>query len=896
MNLIITHKNGDFDALAAVTAAAKLFPNSIVIMPETLQANVRPFVNLYRDLLPLGDPKDIPERLSTVYVIDTNRKERLGKWAYLLETAGQVRVYDHHPGEEDLGADQVRIEAVGATTTILLEEIIKQGMPLTEFEATLFALGIYEDTGCLTFDITTSRDVKALAYLWDLGINTALIQKNIRSPLTVSQKALLEKLIQNSELHKINQRRVMISTTRLDEYVSGASVMLQFLDDIEDTALTLIIVQMTDQIYFAARTRESDLDLLELFSTFDVRGYPGAVTAHFREIKADELKKIMLDCLRTNIPPAITAEEVASRPVYTIDSSISLNEAEQFLSEKGIKGCLVVEEGKPAGIVSQRDLQKGLRSDLGHAPVKGFMTRSLITASPQTSLVELRRIMVENNIGRIPLIDENENLAGIITRSDILRHLSYLDESGRSLKKKQSQNIDQPGMLNGEAGVEDIALDIDEDNEINLSRLLSRELPARINKLLLQIRQQAYRQKNQVYLVGGTIRDLLLRHPPEKDFDFVVIGDAITFTYDLQKILGGKARHFEHFGTASLYLDDGLRLDLVTARKEYYASPGALPQVERSSLKNDLSRRDFTINTMACSLSADDFGRLYDYYNGRLDLKEKKIRVLYEQSFVDDPLRILRAIRFEQRYAFFIEPETIGLIKKAVTEKVLDNVSRHRLNQELKLIYKEPSPYIILKRYEELNLINALYPGARLTHHTWQLLEKVEAVLQWSRKRGWRQKPDSELLYLSGLLISLESAARSAIIIKLQLSKERASTILAACHKVPDILKELNQEDMNPSMVVSCLDPLPVEAVLLAYAMAENSTVRGHLKVYMEALKYIQPRLKGGDLKKMGLEPGARYQRIIDGLKEAVLDGEVRTPEDELDYVIQYLEKERGNY
>ncbi len=896
MNLIITHKNGDFDALAAVTAAAKLFPDSIVIMPETLQSNVRPFVNLYRDLLPLGDPKDLPEKLSNIYVIDTNRKERLGKWSYLLEKAAQVRVYDHHPGEEDLGADQVRIEAVGATTTILLEEIIKQEIPLTEFEATLFALGIYEDTGCLTFDITTSRDVKALAYLWDLGINTTLLQKNIRSPLTLSQKALLEKLIQNSELHKINQRRVMISTTRLDEYVSGASVMLQFLDDIEDTALTLIIVQMTDQIYFAARTRESDLDLLELFSNFDVRGYPGAVTAHFKEIEADDLKKIVLDSLSKGLPPAITADEVASKPVYTLDSNISLYEAEQFFSDKGIKGCLVVEEGKPAGIISQRDLQKGLRSDLGHAPVKGFMTRSLITAPPQTSLVELRRIMVENNIGRIPLIDENENLVGIITRSDILRHLSYLDESGRSLKVKEGRKFKENGLLSVDIREEYLSLSSDGDSEINLSRLLSKELPSRINKLLLLIRQLAYRQKIQVYLVGGTIRDLLLHYPPEKDLDFVVIGDAISFKGELQKVLGGKAHHFEQFGTASLYLDDGLRLDLVTARKEYYTASGALPQVEKSSLKNDLSRRDFTINTMACSLSVDDFGKLYDYYNGRQDLKERKIRVLYEQSFDDDPLRVLRAIRFEQRYDFSIEQETVGLITKAVKERALDNVSRHRLNQELKLIYKEPKPLKILKRFEELDLIDELYPGVKLKQHDWQLLGKIENVLQWSKQMGFKEKPDSELLYLSGLLFGLDSAARSAIMIKLQLSKERASTILAACQKVPNILKELNQEDMNPSTVVNCLDPLPVEAVLLAYTLAEDSIVRSHLKVYMEALKYIQPRLKGRDLKNMGLQPGARYQKIIDGLKEAVLDGEVRTPEDELDYVIHYLEKERGNY
>ncbi len=892
MNLIITHKNGDFDALAAVVAASKLFSGAKVILPETLQANVRPFVNLYRDLLPLGDPKDIPEKIDTLYVIDTNRKERLGKWDYLPEIAGQVKVFDHHPGEEDLGADHVRIEAVGATTTILLEEMLKDDIELTEFEATLMALGIYEDTGCLTFEITTSRDARALAYLWEIGLNSSLLQEYLRTPLTDSQKILLEKLIQNSELYELNQRRVMISTSSLGEYVSGASVMLQFLDDIEDTALTLVIVQMTENIYFAARTRDRDLDLLDLLAPFDVRGYPAAVTAHFKGIKAGEFKKVILEFLKNYLPPVITAGEAASKPVYTIQSGTSLSEADRFMIEKGIKGCPVLENGHLVGIISRRDLQKGLRSELGHAPVKGFMTRELITASSLDSLIELRRNMVKHNIGRVPVVNNEGRLEGIITRSDILRHLNYLDRRGRSLKAGQENRFDG-SISNSEVQTESLPDESDQDGSVNLGNLLNRELPARVKKLLLQIRQLAYRDKMQAFLVGGTIRDLLMRQPPEKDFDFVVIGDAIEFTFSLQKLIGGKVRYFEQFGTASLYLDDGLRLDFVTARKEYYPSPAAPPQVESSSLKNDLFRRDFTINTMACSLGADDYGLLYDYYHGRRDLHNRIIRVLYNLSFVDDPLRILRAVRFEQRYDFTIEPETMKLIEKAVSSKVLEKVSRQRLNQELKLVYKEPSPVKVLKRFNRLKVLPFLFPRARPDRETWDRLTRIEEILHWAREKGWKKRPDSELVYLSGLLTGLESADRSAIIRKLQLSRDRASTVMAACRKVPEVLEELKQEALNPSAVVKNLERLPVEAVLLAYAMTENKTVRGHLKVYMEALKYIQPRLKGSDLKKMGLEPGARYQQIIDSLKQAVLDGKVKTPQEELDYVIEYLEAEK---
>ncbi len=887
MNLIITHENGDFDALAAVVAAAKLYPGSIVLMPDPLQANVRSFVNLYRDLLPLSDPKDITEGIDSVVIVDTNRKERLGKWQYLLDRAKQIIVYDHHPGEEDLGADYNKIEQVGSTTTILLEEINEHKARFTEFEATLFALGIYEDTGCLTYNITTDRDARALASLWETGLNIKLIQEYLHTPLTDSQKNLLEKLFQNSELCELNQRRVLISTTVIDEYVVGAAVLIQLLDEIEDAGLTIIIVQMEDNVFLAARSRDSDLDLLELMAPFDVKGYPESVSAHIKGRQAEQIKKQVIEFLEKKLPPVVTIKDVASKPVFSMNSDTTLDKAEKLLNDRGFKGCPVTEDDQLVGMISHRDIRKGLRSDLGHAPVKGFMTRELITASPDHSLIELRRLMVEHNIGRVPIVNSENQLVGIVTRSDILRHLNLIDRSGRSLKSERT-----PETANSR--LEKSILDQPVDKEINILPLINSELPVRMQKILLQISHTAARENVEIYLVGGIIRDLLLRYPPEKDLDFVVIGDAIDFAFTLQKIVNGNIRYYEKFGTASIYLEDGLRLDLVTARKEFYNSPAALPQVKSSSLKNDLFRRDFTINTMACSLTGENYGKLLDYYSGRLDLQNKVIRVLNKLSFVDDPLRILRSVRFEQRFNFTIEPDTMKLINKAVERKVIEKVSRQRLNQELKLCYNEPSPPNILKRFDDLKLFPFLYPRVNPDQKTWQLLFKIDEVIKWVEQRDWKIKPDVELVYLSGLLLGLESVERSAIIRKLYLSKDRASVIYKACREVPVVKEKLDQVGLNPSEVVNCLETLPVEAILLAYASAEQKIIKDHLKLYMEALQYMRPKLKGSDLKKIGLEPGPHYRKIIENLKQAHLDGEVRTPQEELNYVIEYLEKERG--
>ncbi len=885
MDVIITHENGDFDALASLAAAAKLYPGSVTIMPEPIQPNVRSFINLYRDLLPLGEPGELGEDINSVVVVDTNQKIRLGKWSSIIERADQVTVYDHHPGATDMNPDFQIIESLGATTTILLEEIRERKIKLTEFEATLFLLGIYEDTGCLTYEITTARDARAVAYLWGCNPSTRLIQEYLRSPLNDAQKELLEKLIRNSEFYELNQRRVLISTTVLNEYVIGAAVLLQLLDEIEDTGLTIVIIQMTDNIYLAARSRDEDLNLLELLAPFNVKGYSSVVSANFKGVKADEVKKQLIEFLKYYLPPALTADKVASKPVFTVKSDITVAEADDLLAEHSFKGCPVVEDNCLVGIVSRRDLRKGLRSELAHAPVKGFMTRELITAAPEQSLNDLRRLMVEENIGRVPIVDSDGSLVGIVTRSDILRYLSYFDRRGRSLKVKSNSGAG--------AARRDFAEESDEVELLNLSSFLNNELPKEMQRLLLKVSRLAEREKIKIYLVGGIIRDLLLKHPPEKDLDFVVLGDAVAFAFELQKLLGGSVRHFEQFGTASLDSPEGLRLDLVTARKEFYISPAALPRVEKSSLKNDLFRRDFTINTMACSLEAEKFGEFYDYYNGKADLNNCIIRALYQLSFVDDPLRILRAVRFEQRYNFTIEPKTLGLIHKAIEKKVLGKVGRQRLNQEIKLIYKEPSPVKILKRIFELKLLPFQYPRIKTTDYTWSLLFRLEDILSWVESRGWEENPDYEVTYLCGLLYGLESEDRSAIIRKSYLSRERAATVMKSCREAPAVLGKLDKPDLNPSAVVGHLEPLPVEAILLAYALTESKSLKEHLKLYMDGLRYIRPRLRGGDLKELGVKPGPLYKKIIGSLKQAVLDGEVRTPQEELDYVRDFLAAEK---
>ena len=420
--------------------------------------------------------------------------------------------------------------------------------------------------------------------------------------------------------------------------------------------LVLVLVQMNKSLYLAGRALDDGVDLRELLAPFGAKGHPSAATVTIKEGVLEEVREKLLELLEQRLPPKTTALQIASFPVETITADTRVSEAMELMFSRSYSGYPVLEDGKMVGIISRRDIQKAIQKGLGHAPVKGFMQRQIISASPGDSVTSMRQLMVEHNIGRLPVVDEKGDLVGIVTRSDILRTMYRLDRRGKLIPEEQPEKEADPAP---EEALPPTEVD-------NLLPLINRKLPPRLQRLLLLVGQIAAREKVQVYLVGGMIRDLLLGWSLPQDLDFVVLSDALSFASVLQRYLGGKLQRFQQFGTATLFLEEGLRLDLVTARREFYASPAALPQVEASSLKNDLFRRDFTINTLACALNPESFGKIIDFFNGRKDLEKGLIRTLYNLSFVDDPLRILRAVRFEQRFRFTIEDNTLKMIQKAI--------------------------------------------------------------------------------------------------------------------------------------------------------------------------------------------------------------------------------------
>jgi tRNA nucleotidyltransferase (CCA-adding enzyme) len=402
---------------------------------------------------------------------------------------------------------------------------------------------------------------------------------------------------------------------------------------------------------------------------------------------------------------------------------------------------------------------------------------------------------------------------------------------------------------------------------MNLSRQIEEYLPRPLLELIDEISRQAGRLGQKVYLVGGVVRDLLLGYP-NFDLDLVVEGDAVELAQHVTET--GQARLLAHkrFGTAKLRYDD-FTLDLATARKETYARPGALPSVTPGNLTDDLIRRDFSINAMAISLATDSYGELVDPYRGRIDLKHRLIRILHSRSFADDATRILRGVRYEQRFGFEFEVQTAGLLERDIP--MLDTISGDRIRHELELILKEKRPELTIKRLGELSVLARINPSL-----------KGDGCIGERFGKARRLKKPIQLpsLCFCLLIYALNETDIEQLLVRLNIPA-KLSRAMRDTVRLKTRLHLLDKPSLKPSQIYYLLteyEPLAIQANAIA---TESPAVRRSLQLFLTKLRYVRTALDGEELKRLGISPGPEMGQVLQILHKAKLDGEVRTKADE---------------
>ncbi|MGE0492409.1 MAG: CBS domain-containing protein [Vulcanimicrobiota bacterium] len=856
MKLIVSHQGPDFDSLASMVAASKLYPDAVAVISGVPEPPVREFITLHKGHFRFRGANEIelPE-VEQMVLVDVRNPTRLGRFRQLAQDPRvKLHIYDHHPATaESIRADLERIEPLGAAVTVLLQEIRARGLSLTPVEATLCLIAIYEETGSLLFPSTTAQDLEMAGWLLRQGGNLKVVARFAHHTLNPEQRELLEEFLTAGRIESIQGFSVFVALARRPRFVNGVAALVHRLLEIQETDCAVVIVEMANKVCVVARSRRVRLDVGRICEQLGGGGHPGAASATLDAVDPEQVQERVLAMLEESFPRVQTAGDVMTTQVQCLEAEqeITVAEASRLLREWGFAGVCVTEGGKVTGILSRSDLDKAMGHELGHAPATAYMTPRVISVRPETPLQEVQGLMVERDVGRVPVLEEDGTLVGLISRTDILASLY------RAATDDQHTRTSAPAEL---LRLPDLTL----------------EFLRRCSRLALE-------HSTQVFVVGGFVRDLLLGRD-NFDIDLVVEGDGLAFGRTLAEATGGRLRSHPRFGTCSVIYDDGPfeKIDVASARSERYCRPAALPAVEGSTLKQDLYRRDFTINSLALSLDAEAFGELIDYFGGRRDLDAGMLRILHNLSFIDDPTRAFRAVRFETRLGFRLEPHSGHLLRTAVKERIFDHLGPGRLIDELRLCLEEPEPMRVLERLEQLKLLKAVDPGLGLDPKVRARLEAAPAIL--ARLAG---SVDRWRVYLLLLLTRLKVAARDAFASRYGLSLE-------PLRQAQGLVGKLNAPKLSMSEFEQLVQKASPNSLCLIWSLAGEGRVQERLSRYLDWSQALEPLLTGHQLLQLGYEPGPEFGRLLMLVREAQLEGKLATAEEAVAFLTERFPRREG--
>jgi tRNA nucleotidyltransferase (CCA-adding enzyme) len=850
-SVIATHVNTDFDAFASLLAARVLYPGSTAALPSVLNRNVREFVRLHADELPCVEAGRLElDAVRRLVVVETLQAARLGELEPVaLDPAVETAVFDHHAGELPawVRPENAVLSTDGALATTLVGILAERELAVTPLEATVFALGIHEDTGSLTYASSTRRDADALAWCLRHGARQEVLATFLRTPLSEEERTLMNALLEAAETHRAGAVDVLVGAVSWPRYVEGVSHLAHKITDVTDARALVLLVEMDRRVFAVVRSRTSDFDADAAAGLLGGGGHAQAASAIFRG-GLDDAKRTLLADLGSAAREPLRVSDVMASPARSVDPDDTVADAMVACQRYRQSGILVTAGGRLVGSVRREDLDKAIGHGLSHAPVKGIMSGRVPVVGEGASLGDVQQLLAGSAEGRVAVVDGGQ-LVGVVTRTDVL------------------QALGEPV----EAEVEPVESIADE-----LRRL------GRLERVFDAV-AVASDTVDGVYLVGGAVRDILLGEAGF-DVDIAVEGDAIALARSLARQLGGRVRAHEKFGTAVVVYGDEQHVDVVTARTEFYDAPAALPTVEHASIRDDLFRRDFTINAMAASLKGADFGRLVDPFNGRRDLVAGRIRVLHKLSFIDDPTRIFRAVRYENRYGFRMDEHTARLARGCIEMGLVGDLSSTRLLDELEALLSEGAVEHSVHRLADLGAAAAIHPQLAADEEAVRLIERGrELAAQYGLDVPvWR-------IGIEALARRLSSDEAYDWLERLKMRRRDAEQIAHAVTVGPRLAERLREADLSPSEVVALAEPYAPDTPLFALAMEDLPA----LHRYFADLRAIRLEVTGADLAELGLGESPRVGEVLAELRRRKLNGELDGRESELAAARELIAAER---
>lgn len=871
--IITSHINADFDAIASMLAAQKLYPDSVIVFPGSQEKNLREFfINSMSYLLNMAEasPTDFSE-IKRLVVVDTKQKNRLSQVSFLLDRKDiEVHIYDHHPPmEEDLKGSFEVIRQTGSTTTILSSILQEKNIIPTPDEATVMALGIYEDTGLFTNSSTTREDLEQAAFLLGCGASLNTISSFVIKEIKSEQVTWLNELLNEMKVHKVNGVDVFISVISSPSYITDLATIVQKVVRMENLDVFFAIVLMDNKINIIARNRLPEVDAGRILSEFGGGGHAYAASAKIDNKTLAQVEMMLLKRLQKEVKRVQIAKNLMTSPAITIEPHITCKEAGNLMTQYNINTLLVVDKEKNSyeGYITRQVIEKTLYHKLSNLPVKEYMNSEIKFVSSDADISQIESIIIEAKHRILPVIDDGW-IRGVITRTNLL---NYLVQHNKEITNNETEIGIKRNIKNKQ-----------------IENLLCRLLNNRMIRLLENIGKTGNELGYNMFVVGGFVRDLLLNRPNE-DIDIVVEGDGIEFAKVFAAKEGCRINPHKKFGTAVIIFPDNFKIDVASSRLEYYKMPAALPIVEKSSIKLDLARRDFTINTLAVSLNPDNFGMLIDFFGAIRDLKDKTIRTIHNLSFVEDPTRIFRAIKFSNRFGFKIGKVTSNLIKNAITIDCFKHLSGLRVLSEIKQIFEEENPIPAIRTIVEYGLEKMIHRKLDIDPKTYQLLETVNKILVWHDLLYTDEEYPRWSVYFMALLNRSSYKVCEQICDRLNMPLKERGILMEKRYKAE---KQLILIEQTASYTIQdlywALIGFRTEYLLYMMALATHEGTKKAISNFYTQQRKVRPYIRGRDLVTLGLKPSPVFTVIFNQVLNEKLKGRLKTQKEEIAFAEEY--------
>ena len=909
--VITCHTNADNDALASLVGALALYPDAVLLFPGSQERQVQEFYEeVVEPLFPCVSQRELDaEAVTRLVVVDTHQPSRLPQVKKLLKRQDvEIHVWDHHLQSEDsegscLMASSLHIEKVGAASTVIVEEIRRRGLLVTCETATALAAGIYGDTGSFLYSSTTQRDMDAASWLLSCGADLAVVSRLVTRVMGREQLKALSVMLENTEARDIGGVVMAISSMQSETFLEDFATLAPRIMEIEECPVLFAVASMEDKVQVVGRSHSPLVDVGEICRRLGGGGHHYAASASVKDMTLPQVR----DFLKMQASLIVNADENAGKlmtsPALGVSERLTIGEAQSLMIRYGLKAVPIFAEGtqRCLGLLAQETAAKASGHGLSHIKVTMYMQRTFKVVPRSADIQELVDIMIGGQQRLIPVVDGEDvegvdeeerdaallprSVVGVVTRTDIIR--LFMGENGAHIPPVSRKAR----------------------KERNLSSVMNKRLSEPCMNFLRMAGEIAQDAGASVYVVGGFVRDLVMDGKglkwPDIDIDLVVEGDAMTFAHNLAIRLKGRVREHREFMTAMLvfpaeslcdtverhrrtHLADTteIKVDIATARLEFYSEPGALPQVERGSIKMDLYRRDFSINAMAVRLNPSVFGQLVDFFDGQEDIRNKRIRTLHALSFVEDPTRMFRAVRFEQRYGFRMGVQCERFMRNAIDDlHLIHHLSGSRICHELELMMEERNPFLGFRRMNELGLLAEVHPLLAMNDEKRDMADRVRRVLEWYMRMYLPEEPDLLMLMVIALCRRAPGTEVEGLLDRLQFSDRRKRATMQVRSAIMAARQSMNRwEKTNGplSELHRILGRAPLETLLYLLAQEDKPEQHEKLTRYIYMARQMKPDVNGDDLKRLGVEPGPMIGRILNDVLMAKMDDESLGREEQL--------------